>query len=172
MRISLLAHPSPARSRRFTVRSRSRQKLAVSVSLALLLCTGSMSRAQATSGRIGYCGSGIAIGIGAIAGGGAALGIFLAVNHGRHLLEGCVSTGPDGPQLQTSDAKTFALQGDPAIFKVGDRVKVHGDRVRRSKDSKGNQVFKVDKIKRNYGPCQITQTRAAPARQAHVAAGS
>ena len=53
--------------------------------------------------------------------------------------------------MLTSDAKIYAIQGDPAVIKVGDRVKFHGARVRKAKDSKGNQIFKVDKFKKDYG---------------------
>jgi len=159
---SLLSSPSAARSRRFTSPSRSRRKLTVAASLAVLLCASANARAQVPSGCIGYCGNGIAIGIGAIVGGGAALAVFLAVNHDRHFLHGCVSNGSDGPQLRTSDARIFALQGDPAVIKVGDRVKVHGARLRKAKDSKGNQVFKVDKVKKDYGPCQLAQAAGSP----------
>ena len=175
MRLSLLTRPSHPDPRAFADPCGSRKILAAIVSLALLVGPGSKGHSQTIgfpSGCIGYCGNGVAIGIGAIAGGGAALGILLAVNHDRHLLQGCVSTGSDGPQLQTSDAKIYALRGDPAVIKVGDRVKFHGNRMRKARGDKGNQVFKVDKIKKDYGPCRATQTQAAPAAPTQRGGGS
>lgn len=122
--------------------------------LSLFLCSGvARLEAQQGSGCIGYCGNGIAVGIGAIAGGLAVVGIALAVNHDHHFVKGCVSAGAGGPQLQTSDSTMYSLEGDPAAIKVGEMVKFHGSKVRKPKGSV-TRVFRVDKLKKDYGPCQ------------------
>jgi len=80
-------------------------RIAVVAALALLFGSGqsSVAQSQSPSGCIGYCGNGIAIGIGIVAGAVAIVGILLVVNHDHHFLKGCVSNGPNGPQ-QNSEA--------------------------------------------------------------------
>ncbi len=58
-----------------------------------------------------------------------------------------------GLSFQTSDSKRFMLEGDSASVKVGDRVKLHGSRVKKAKGAAGDQVFTVEKLNRDYGPC-------------------
>jgi hypothetical protein len=70
---------------------------------------------------------------------------------------GCVVSGPNGPELQTGD-KRYALEGDAASIKVGDRVKIHGSRVKKTRDQTGGQVYRVEKIKKDYGPCPVSDT--------------
>jgi hypothetical protein len=136
--------------------------------LALLLSSGQSSSGQASdaqsgssSGCIGYCGNGVAIGIGVIAGVAATVGIILIVNHNNHLLQGCVSDGPNGPELKTSGSETYALEGDSSVVKAGSMVKVHGSKVKKAKNSSGNKAFKVDKLKKDYGPCHVSGAPAA-----------
>ncbi|MGA9584194.1 MAG: hypothetical protein WBQ95_02640 [Terracidiphilus sp.] len=103
------------------------------------------------SGCVGYCGNGIAIGIGVTTGAIAAVGIVLAINHDHHTLIGCVSSSPSGLEVQTSDAKTYSLEGNAVAIKAGDRVKLHGSKTKKTNGSPA--VFKVEKLKRDYGPC-------------------
>lgn len=97
----------------------------------------------------------------AIIGAVAAVVIIIAVNHDHHTLKGCVSSGPNGPELQTSDSKTYSLEGDSSTIKVGDMVKFHGSKTKKTKDGSGHQVFKVEQMKRDYGPCHVTSAPAA-----------
>lgn len=99
----------------------------------------------------------------AIVGAVAAVAIVFAVTHDHHTLKGCVSSGPNGPELQTSDSKTYSLEGDSSAIKVGDMVKFHGSKVKKAKDSKANQVFFFEEMKKNYGPCHVTAVPAAGA---------
>jgi hypothetical protein len=119
---------------------------------ALLLGTASPARADGFD----FTGYKIAIGFGiaAIAGIAVAIGVV----HSHHTLSGCVAGGPSEFTLQTSDAKTYSLQGATAI-KVGDRLKFHGNRVKNSKDSAGNPVSNVQSLKKDYGPCHVTPAR-------------
>lgn len=125
---------------------------------ALLICPGTHSRAQSQppllpSGCIGYCSDapviGAAVGIAAI----ATVGIVLAVNHSHHTLTGCVASGPTGPEIQVSGSKTYSLEGDPSVIKIGDKVKLHGSRVKGKGAGKPDEVFRVEKLTKNYGPC-------------------
>lgn len=140
-----------------------KRRVAVAVTLGLVLGSAQSSRAQTfPSGCIGYCGNGVAIGIGAVAGGLAAVGILLAVNHDHHFLRGCVSNGPNGPQLLTSDSKTWFLKADPSTIKAGEELKFHGSRMKKTKDSGDARYFQVDKLKKDYGPCHAPPAPAAP----------
>ena len=100
---------------------------------------------------------GAAVGVGAV----VAAVTIVAVNHSHHTLNGCVFAGQNGLQLRTSDSKTYAIEGDAADIKAGDKVKLHGSRVKKTKDSSGDQVFKVEKLKKDYGPCHVTPAEAA-----------
>jgi hypothetical protein len=144
-----------------------RRGIAAVTTFALVLspAASSISDGQQSSGCIGVCNStivGAAVGIGAAV---ATVAIIIAVNHDHHILKGCVFSGSNGPELQTSDAKTFALAGDAAGIKVGDRVKLHGSKAKKIKDSTGPAVFKVEKLDRDYGPCPVPPARAANSAQ-------
>jgi hypothetical protein len=89
------------------------------------------------------------------------LGVTYAVENHRHTLQGCVFSGPSGLGLRTSDSKIYALEGEAAKIKVGDRVKFHGSKLKKTKDSTGDQVFVVEKLSKDYGPCPVNA--AAPA---------
>jgi hypothetical protein len=123
---------------------------------AVLVCSGATSCSTTQ----------IALSVTAIAavGAGTAVGITLAVQNSNHTLQGCLFSGPSGLELRTSDSKIFALEGDAATIKVGDRVKLHGSKLKKTKDSAGDQVFVVEKLKKDYGPCRADAL--APAAQA------
>jgi hypothetical protein len=93
---------------------------------------------------------GIAVGIAAV---GAALGvgIYFAVKH-SHSMTGCARTTADGLTLTTeSDKQTFALIGDVAGIKPGNRVRVSG---KKSKEkSGGTSQFLVEKVSKDLGRC-------------------
>lgn len=137
--------------------------IAVLVSLALLVCAARPADAQGfPSGCIGYCGDGIVIGIVVVAGAIATVGILLAVNHSHHFLKGCVASGPNGLELETSDSTVYFLAGDQAAIRPGERVKLHGSRMKKAKDGKPGRGFNVSQLKKDYGPCSVTPTHAAP----------
>lgn len=123
--------------------------------LAAFLCSGSTSPAGCNSQPQGdpFKGEiiGAAVGIGAV----IAVVVVVSVNHSHHTMKGCIFEGASGLELRTSDSKTYALEGDPASIKVGDMVKFHGSKVKKTKDSTGDQVFKVERLKKDYGPCRV-----------------
>jgi hypothetical protein len=112
---------------------------------AALVCSGATSCTKTQEG--------LSIAASAAIVAGVTVGITLAVQNHNHTLQGCAFTGPSGLELRTSDAKVYALEGSAATIKVGDRLKLHGSRLKKTKDSTGNQVFVVEKLNRDYGPC-------------------
>jgi len=135
--------------------------------VAGLILGGASSPVQgqsSSSGNLDFTGYkiGIAIGAGAV----AAVVAALAINHNHHIMSGCVRSSPNGLELQTSDSKTVALlQGEPVGIKAGDRIKIHGSKVKRTKGATGPDVFKVDQLKKDYGPCNVDHASAAIASQ-------
>jgi hypothetical protein len=87
--------------------------------------------------------------------------VAVAVHHNHHLMSGCVVSGSNGPELQTSDSKTIELQGESTGIKAGDRIKVHGSKVKKSRGATGLDVFRVDQLKKDYGLCHVDHASAA-----------
>jgi uncharacterized protein DUF5818 len=128
--------------------------------LTVLLCSGSTAPTQC-QGSIGPSSGeiiGAAVGVGAVI--AVAIIVPVEISQSHHIVTGCVMTSANGLELQTSGGKTYALEGDAASIKVGDRVKVHGSKIKKTKDSTGPGVFRVEKLNRDYGPCP---TGIAPA---------
>jgi hypothetical protein len=132
---------------------------AIATGCALFATLTLPARAQSTPGSwnlsIGPSSTqvaGVALGI---AGAGAAIGIgvFYAVHHG-HNLTGCVASEGNGLELLTdSDHKTYALNGEVADIKPGERIHVAG---RKSKKSSAvPPSFLVEKVSKEYGPCEV-----------------
>ena len=84
---------------------------------------------------------------------GTTVGVTYAVQNQHHTLQGCVFYGPRGPGLRTSESAVYALEGETAAIKDGDRVKLHGSKLKKTKGSTADQVFVVDKLKKDYGSC-------------------
>lgn len=136
--------------------------IAAFAGLAVLLCSGATAPTGCPSGQIGPSDGevvGAAVGIAAVIAVGVV--VLVEVNHSHHTLSGCVVPGPNGLELVTSDSKRYQLEGDPSSVKAGDRVKFHGSKVKKTRDSSGDQVFKVETIKKNYGPCTVSPAPAA-----------
>jgi hypothetical protein len=130
-----------------------RQRIKALAVFATLVCTGATS---CTKTQIGLSVSAMAAVVV-----GTTVGVTLVVQNHRHTLQGCVFSGPSGLELRTSDAKVYALEGYAATIKVGDRVKLHGSKLKKAKDSTGDQVFAVEKLSKDYGSCPAAV--AAPA---------
>jgi hypothetical protein len=109
-------------------------------------------------------GSGDALGIavGVAAAGAIGVATAVAVNHERHILKGCVSSGPDGLRLtKDSDKKTYSLVGITADVKSGEKVRLHGTKQKKQKGSPGNQQFLVERVSKDLGPCEVVAASAA-----------
>jgi hypothetical protein len=94
----------------------------------------------------------IGVAIGAI-GAGIGIGIYYAVRHNR-ALTGCAVSGASGLQLQNeSDQQSYALIGDVAGIKPGDRVRVSG---KKGKGKTGApRQFLVEKLGKDFGACKV-----------------
>ena len=123
---------------------RRQRTTAAAVSLTLL-CSGltSCTRTQVA----------LSITAGAAIVAGAVVGITLAVQHSNHTLEGCITSDGNGLSLRLSDARVYKLDGELADVKVGDKLKVHGSRMKKTKGNTGGEVFVVEKVNKDYGPC-------------------
>jgi hypothetical protein len=109
---------------------------------------------------------GIAAAIGAVIVVGTV--VLVEVHKSHHTIKGCVTTGPSGlTVVNESDKKTYALTGVGANVKVGDIIKVNGNKEKKQLDSAGNEDFVVTKMNKDYGPCKAalaaTATSTAPA---------
>ena len=89
--------------------------------------------------------------------------VLVEVHKSHHTVKGCVTSGPDGMEVTTEGdkPKTYRLDGDTASVKPGDLVRFHGDKVKKAKDSTGDQVFRVQKISREYGACKVAPATKA-----------
>jgi hypothetical protein len=151
--------PDPSETAKPSSIANRRLGIAAFAGLAVLLCSGSTAPAGCGgfSGGIGPSSgevAGVAVGIGAVI--AVAIIVPVEISHSHHTLTGCVFTAPNGLELRTSDAKTYALEGDAASIKVGDRVKLHGSKAKKTKDTTGDQVFRVEKLNRDYGSCPLS----------------
>jgi hypothetical protein len=90
-----------------------------------------------------------------IAGTGAAIAIVtvVLVSHVRHTMTGCVSSGANGLALHTSDQQIYLLQGASAGIRPGDRVKLHGSKVKSHSSGANPKTFVVEKLEKDYGEC-------------------
>jgi hypothetical protein len=46
----------------------------------------------------------------------------------------------------------------PPPLRSANQVKIHGSRVRKTKATTGDQVYRVEKLKKDYGPCPTSMT--------------
>jgi hypothetical protein len=87
----------------------------------------------------------------AITGAAIGIGIYFLARH-DHSLTGCADSGVSGLVLQKdSDPQIYALIGDTAAIKPGQRIRVAGKR--KKKDASGNRTFLVEKLSKDLGPC-------------------
>ena len=86
-------------------------------------------------------------------GAGIGIGIYYAVRH-NHNLTGCAVSGANGLRLQNEgDQQSYALIGEVAGIKSGDRVRVSG---KKGKNNAGApRQFLVEKLGKDYGACKV-----------------
>ena len=148
---------------------RLRPVTALTLALSLLVCCGASSGSCNTSNeQIGTPAKGeiIAASIGAVAVVAAVIIIPVEINKSHHTLKGCVYTTPAGLELRTTENKTYALSGTIADIAPGNTLRLHGNHQKQDKSASGGQVFLVQKMQKNYGPCRaLAQTIPAAAPQ-------
>ena len=127
--------------------------------LASLVCYGVLGCCQPNDpncrnvsfGPSGAEVAGVAIGVGAA----VAAGVAIGVHHANHTVDGCVSDGSGGMQLKTqSGAATYVLTGNTAGIRAGERVRLHGTKVKPPKRSTTARTFQVESEKKHFGPCK------------------
>jgi hypothetical protein len=128
------------------------------IAVSLFLLCGQTAPVEC-KGSIGPS-TGEVVGVGVAAVGVITVGtiVLVHVHNSHHNIKGCVVSGPSGIQIKSgtgSDMKTYTLAGDTNI-KVGDLVKVHGNKVKKVKTSTDPETFTVEKLNKDYGPCTTT----------------
>jgi hypothetical protein len=119
------------------------------LALCLLLALPALPQ---TGGQIGPSKGEI---VGIIVGAAAAItGVGFLIYHETHKhpsITGCVATVADGLILQNEkDKKVYALSGDSAALRAGERFTLRGKKI---KDSSGKPSFQVEKLIKDYGTC-------------------
>jgi hypothetical protein len=130
-----------------------RQRITAFAAFVALACSGATS---CTRTQVGLSAAAIAAVLV-----GTTVGITIAVQNSHHTLQGCVFSEANGLKIRTSDAKVYALEGETATIKVGDRFKFHGSKLKKTKDSTGDHVFVVERLSKDYGPCPANAATAA-----------
>jgi len=71
--------------------------------------------------------------------------------HKKSTITGCVASGANGLSLtDEKDKRLYALSGDPAIVKTGERMTLEGKR----KQSGKTLVFETHGVTKDFGACQ------------------
>ncbi len=163
------SHARRIKSANFPGSAASRQRnIAITVA-ASILCAALVGCCQPNDPscrnvRIGPSGAevaGIAVGVGAV----IATAIAVEVHHSHHTLNGCVSNAPGGLQIQSQGGtNVYTLSGDTARLTAGQKVRLHGTRVKQSKHSTSQSTFVVESTSKVYGDCKLTpgSTTSAP----------
>lgn len=122
---------------------------------AIALCTALLLIPRHTKAQTPVS-AGQAVGIfAAIAavGAGIAVVIMVAVRH-HPSITGCAAANGDTLSLLSEDDhQSYALSGDIAAIKAGDRVRLSG---KKRSDHAGNHMLEVQKLRKDYGPCHAT----------------
>lgn len=149
---------------------RLRPTTALTLSLSVIICCGATGGScNSSNDNFSFGPSkgevvGAAVGAGALI--AAAIIIPVEISKSHHTLKGCIFSTPAGLELRTTDNKTYALSGTTADIAPGSTLRLHGNRQKHDKNSPGDQVFIVQKMQKNYGPCQALAP-ATPAPAAH-----
>jgi hypothetical protein len=146
-----------------TITRRSGMKALIIAGLILSGASSPVLGQGSSSGNLDFTGYKIGIAIGAVA--IAAVVVAVVVNHNHHFMSGCVLSSSNGLELQTGDSKTVALQGESKGITAGDRIKVHGSKVKKARGATGPDFFKVDQLKKDYGPCHVDHASTVTAPQ-------
>lgn len=86
--------------------------------------------------------------------------VLVEVHNSHHTIKGCVTSGPNGLQVQDmNNAHIYYVSGVTTGVKVGDQVRLHGDKQKKVKGDPG-QGFVIQKINKDYGACKATTAMA------------
>jgi hypothetical protein len=123
--------------------------------LALCLVLALPVLPQIGGGNYGNIGPSKGEVVGIVVGAVAAITVVgILVYHETHKhpsISGCVVSGTDGLALTNEkDKKVYALSGESAGLKAGERFTLKGKKI---KDSSGKLSFQVEKLTKDYGTC-------------------
>jgi len=141
--------------------------------LSLFICCGASSgNCNGNNSNFGNIGPSTGEVVGAAVAVGAVVAVtavvLVKVDHSHHTIKGCVFSGANGLELRTDDNKTYALSGTTADLAPGNTVRLHGNRQKPPKGTSGDSSFIVQKMQKNYGPCQaLAAAPSAPATPTH-----
>ncbi|MGH9448050.1 MAG: hypothetical protein ACRD3O_20355, partial [Terriglobia bacterium] len=94
---------------------------------------------------------------GAVIGGAAAAALvasYLVIRHRRSVV-GCVEKSAGGISfVNQKDKKTYALDAGNLDLRAGDRVKLKGKKIKKTKSSSGMPEFSAKKLVKDYGSCE------------------
>jgi hypothetical protein len=105
------------------------------------------------------------IGLGVAAVGVIVIGtvVLVEVHKSHHTIKGCVTAGPAGIQvIDTGNTRTYNVTGVTANVKVGDTVRLHGNKQKKIKGEPA-QNFVIEKLSKDYGPCKLSLAPRTPA---------
>jgi hypothetical protein len=89
--------------------------------------------------------------------------VLVEVHKSHHTIRGCVTAGPAGLQvIDTEHSRTYNVTGVTTNVKVGDVVRLHGNKQKKIKGEPG-QSFVIQKIGKDYGPCKISPAQSTAA---------
>ena len=128
-------------------------RIAAVAVLTGILVSAASGLAQ-SGGRIAGPSGGEVAGAGIGVGAAVVIVAAVAVSHSHHTLTGCLFEGPNGLKLKTSDS-TYSIESAAENIKAGKKVKLHGSKVKKAKGAGGDQVFKVEKVSKDYGACHV-----------------
>lgn len=142
--------------------------IAMILSLSMLLVPG---RAKAQYGDIGATKGQVVGIIVALVAVGAAIGVgaYLLTTR-RPAISGCTASASGNlTLLNEADHQTYTLSGDISSITADERVRVSGKK--QKNPAVGTRVFRVNKLVKDYGPCNATQSSAFPQGPARSSSG-
>ena len=87
--------------------------------------------------------------------------VLVEVHESHHTIKGCVMAAPGGLQVEDmNNGRVYNVSGVTANVKVGDVVKLHGDKEKKAK-GETSQGFVIQKINKDYGACKAAAVQAA-----------
>ena len=138
----------------------------IALILSLLICCGATGGScnNNNSFNVGPSkGEVVGVAVAAVAVVAVAIIIPVEVSKSHHTLKGCIFSTASGLELRTIDNKTYALSGTMTDVTPGNTLRLHGDRQKHDKNATGEQLFLVQKMQKNYGPCQALAPSAPSA---------
>lgn len=110
--------------------------------------------APASAESLDTAGKQITAGIVVVSAAVAVVVILLVIHYKRKKssVTGCVVSGANGMNLKDEkDQRTYALAGNTAAIKAGERMTLEGQR---RKDSGATFIFESKRVSRDFGACQ------------------